>query len=351
VASSGKHGAHSVAGPALSVVVPVFNGERFLRPALDSVLDQGFVDFELIVVDDGSTDSTPETLAGYSAQDPRIRVERQPNQGSSAALNRGIGLARAPLIARLDADDIALPGRFERQVRFLGENPAVGMVGGQAKIVDGDGREVAAASYPLSDAEIRRAFPTTTPFVHSAVTMRKALVDRVGGYRLAFDNAEDLDLWLRLADLAELANLAAPVVAYRIHGSQTSVQSLRNQALQGLAARVAAQARTAGRPDPFDGLEAIDEEVLLRHGVEPALIAAATVEAASWLARTLDRSGQRQAAAEMFALASECARSEHGSPALRASVQRSQARRLADRGQRLRARLKRAQASWTERLG
>jgi len=335
--------------PALSVVLAVFNGERFLRQALDSVLGQGFAGFELIVVDDGSTDTSPEILAEYGARDPRVRAHRQSNQGASAALNFGIGLAQAPLIARLDADDLALPGRFERQVRFLGENPAVGMVGGQASIVDDEGREVAPARYPLSDAEIRQAFTATTPFVHSAVTMRKALFEQAGGYRVAFDNAEDLDLWLRIAERGELANLPELVVAYRIHGGQASVQSLRNQAFHSLAARTAARARAAGEPDPFAGIDAIDEETLRALGVGPEEVTATLVEAAGWMARTLDRAGKREAAKELFAVARSSAGSKHGSPALVASVQRSQAQRFAERGQRLRARLKRAQAAWNER--
>jgi GT2 family glycosyltransferase len=329
----------------------VFDGERFLREALDSVLGQSFADLELIVVDDGSTDASPEILVEYSARDPRVRVQRQSNQGASASLNVGIGLARAPLIARLDADDLALPGRFERQVRFLADTPAVGMVGGQATIVDDEGREVAPARYPLSDSEIRQAFAATTPFVHSAVTMRKALLDQVGGYRVAFDNAEDLDLWLRIAERAELANLADLVVAYRIHGSQASVQSLQNQALQSLAARTAARARTAGKPDPFAGVDLIDERALLAQGVRAEEITASVVEAASWMARTLDRAGKQDAARKLFAIARDRAGSEHGSPALVASVQRSRAQRFAERGQHVRARLKRAQAAWTERVG
>jgi GT2 family glycosyltransferase len=337
--------------PALSVVIAVFDGERFLRETLDSVLEQSFADFELIVVDDGSTDASPEILADYGARDPRLRSHRQANQGASASLNVGIGLARAPLIARLDADDLALPGRFERQVRFLDENPAVGMVGGQATIVDDEGREVAPARYPLADSEIRQAFAATTPFIHSAVTMRKAVFDQAGRYRVAFDNAEDLDLWLRIAERAELANLPDLVVAYRIHGSQASVQSLQNQALQSLAARTAARARAAGKPDPFAGVDAIDEGALLAQGVGPEEVTASLVEAASWMARTLDRAGKQKAARELFAVAGRRAHSEHGSPALVATVRRSQAQRLAERGKHVRARLKRAQAAWGERAG
>jgi glycosyltransferase involved in cell wall biosynthesis len=333
------------------VVIAVYNGERFLGEAIDSVLAQSFADFELIVVDDGSTDATPAILAEYSARDARMRAHRQANQGTSGALNAGIALARAPLIARLDADDLALPGRFERQVRFLAANPAVGMVGGQVTVVDGKGREVAAANYPLDDAEIRPAFAKTTPFVHSAVTMRKAVVEEVGGYRLAFANAEDLDLWLRIAERAELANLPETVAAYRIHGNQASAQSLRKQAAQSLAARVGARARAAGEPDPFAGLDRLDEETVLARGVDPREMTVAVVEAANWMARTLDRAGQRAAARELSALAHERASSEHGSAALLASVQRSLARRLQERGKPFRARLKRLQAAWIERRG
>src|SRR6188472_559267 len=159
--------------PQVSVVMPVYNAERYLAEAIESTLAQSFADWELIAVDDGSTDGSSRILAEYAAADPRVVVHRQENGGVAAASNRALELARAPLVARLDADDLSLPHRLEQQHRFLGDHPEVGMVGGQAAIVDLDGREVAEARYPLDDAAIREQMKRTTGFVHSSVMIRK----------------------------------------------------------------------------------------------------------------------------------------------------------------------------------
>ena len=144
--------------PSVSVVLAVYNGERFLADALDSLLVQSLSDFEVVVIDDGSTDTTPGLLHGYASRDPRVTVRRQRNLGRAAALNVGIGLARAALIARIDADDIAMPRRLDRQRSFLAENPEVAGVGGSVVLIDDQGNEFAEANYPLSHPEVRAAF-------------------------------------------------------------------------------------------------------------------------------------------------------------------------------------------------
>jgi GT2 family glycosyltransferase len=340
---------HSGALPALSVVMAVFNGERFLRRALDSLLTQDFSNFELLVVDDGSTDTTPDILGEYASRDHRMTVQCQPNRGTSAALNSGFALARAPLVARLDSDDVAMAHRLERQSRFLRENEAVGMVGGQVVVIDDEDREIAPARYPLSDREIRRTFAETSPFVHSAVMLRKAVFDQVGGYRQAFDGAEDLDLWLRIAERSQVANIPEFVAMYRIHENQVSAERLEAQAVRSLAARRAAAARTAGDPDPFVGAERIDEKALLAQGCSPQEISAAIVHAATWMARTMDRAGYGEAAQALFETASKRARSSSSRAPLLASVQRARATRHAEMGHPLRSKLREVQAALIER--
>jgi glycosyltransferase involved in cell wall biosynthesis len=327
----------------------VCDGERFLREAVESILSQSFSDLELVVVDDGSTDSTPDILADYASRDSRVRFHSQANRGSAAALNLGFSLARAALVARLDADDVATTDRLQRQHRFLSANPAVALVGGQAIFMNEEGQEFARVTYPLSDHEIREAFATTTPFVHSAVMLRKAVAREIGGYRPIVDPAEDLDLWLRIADRHKLANLPEPVVKYRMHPSQASVQKQEGQALRSLAARTAARLRAAGDPDPLDGAERIDEQFLLSHGASIEEIDAAVVDSAVWLAKTMDRAGYAEAAGALFSIAYARARSGSDSPALVASVHRAVGRRHAERGNRFRAKLKAAQAAVAER--
>jgi GT2 family glycosyltransferase len=338
-----------MASPSVSVVMPAYNSERFLGEAIESILDQTFSDFELVIVDDGSTDSTPRILAEYAADDSRVVVHRQANGGSAAALNAGVDRARAPFIARLDSDDIAMPDRLGRQHRFLSTNESVGVVGGEVTVIDEDGRAVAEVRYPLSDAEIRKALAKTTPFVHSAVMMRRTAFERAGGYRPNFDMAEDIDLWLRIAEQSELANLEAMVAMYRVHASQASAQKLEQQAICALAARTSARLRAAGRPDPFDGSEPIDEHLLLSQGASVEEIDAFVVHSAIWLAKTLDRAGYRRAAGQLFSEAYDRARPDSSSGELVAAIQRAVAVRHAEQGHRVRAKLKFLQARLSER--
>jgi Glycosyl transferase family 2 len=322
----------------------VYNGERFLSEAVASVLSQTLAELELIVIDDGSTDGTAEILRGFAAADPRVLVTTQANEGRTAALNRGLGIASAPFIARLDADDVALPERLERQLRFLEENARVAAVGGAVTFIDEQGRPFADWRYPLSDGEIRRSFMTSTPLVHPAVTMRAAAVEAVGGYRPVFPESEDVDLWLRLAAVHELANVPETVLRYRMHARQATVQQLELQTLCSLAARAAARARSEGRSDPLDAVRQIDRPTLLTLGVTEQEITAALVRKATWLGRTMGRAGYADEAEELLAQANARARSASGSYALETSVSRAYAEVLRARGRRVRAVLMTARA-------
>jgi hypothetical protein len=307
--------------PVVSFVMSVRDGERYLAAAIDSVLEQSFTDFELVVIDDGSTDSSPRILDEYASSDARVLVHRHENVGLVTSLNRGVAYARSALIARLDADDVARPDRLERQVGYLMRHPEVGLVGGAAVFIDETGRAFAEGRYPAGDAEIRDAFSTTTPFVHSAVTMRREVFDAAGGYRAAFLYAEDLDLWLRIGAVSRLANLDETVVSYRIHSQQITVMQLEQQSLSTLGARVASQALAQGRPDPFAEAMLVDRQALLAAGASTEDMAREFVQLAVWLAKTLSRAGQADAAADLFGEAEARARSDSGSRALVSSVE------------------------------
>ena len=201
-------------GPAVSVLMGVHNGAPWVARAVESVLGQTLADLELIVVDDGSTDATPALLA--AVPDPRLIVERQARAGLARALNRALARARAPLIARLDADDVALPLRLERQAAFLAAHSEVGLLGTAARVVDEDGREVGVIRPPEDDGALRRALIRRNPFVHSSITLRRALALQAGGYDASFPVAQDYDLWLRLAAITAMANLAEPLVIRRL---------------------------------------------------------------------------------------------------------------------------------------
>ena len=200
--------------PAVSVLMGVWNGAPRVREAVGSVLEQTMGDLELIVIDDGSTDATPAILESFG--DPRLRVERRTRGGLTSALNRALGLARAPLIARLDADDVALPERLARQCAFLAARPDVGLLGTGAREVDPSGREIDTVSPPTDDAALRGALIRGNPFVHSSMMMRRAAVELVNGYDADFSVAQDYDLWMRMSRVTRMANLSEPLVVRRI---------------------------------------------------------------------------------------------------------------------------------------
>ena len=200
--------------PAVSVLMGVWNGAPRVREAIESVLGQTLGDLELVVVDDGSTDATASILGSFG--DPRVRVTRQRRGGLTSALRSALGLARAPLVARLDADDVALPERLERQRDFLERHPEVGLLGTAAREVDGIGREVGVVRPPTEDAALRGALIRHNPFVHSSVMMRRSALEQAGGYDPSFPVAQDYDLWMRMSRVTRMANLPEALVVRRL---------------------------------------------------------------------------------------------------------------------------------------
>ena len=242
--------------PRLGIVLPVRNGAAFLRDALDSLFGQTFADFELVVVDDGSTDATPKILGAFA--DPRLRVLANRGAGLVDALSTGLAATAAPLVARMDADDIALPSRLERQIAFLDANPGVALVGAQVAHMDAGGRPTGhVSSFPTAPARIAEALMTRGCVLrHPTVMARRPALDAVGAYRRVVEGAEDYDLWLRLSERAALANLPDVLLRYRIHDAQVSHGINWRQRFAHDLALVAARARRRGEPDPLDGLDA-----------------------------------------------------------------------------------------------
>ena len=189
--------------PRISVVLPVRNGAAYFEEALESVLSQTLRELELIVVDDGSTDRTPEILASAASRDRRVRLLASGSSGVVAALNEGCAAAAAPFVARLDADDVALPERLERQVAVLDVHPEVGLVGGAYFTIDEAGTRRATFRTPTHDAALRGRLAKYNVFASSAVTFRRDAFEQAGGYRLA--PIEDYDLWLRISERWQLA--------------------------------------------------------------------------------------------------------------------------------------------------
>ncbi len=248
----------------------VYNGERFLREAIESILSQTFRDFEFIIVNDGSTDGTAAILDSYATSDPRVRVCHQENRGAAASWNRGCSSAQGKYIARMDADDIAIKDRLSRQIEFLENHHEVGVLGSAVEFIDNTGKTLWNCPYPEEDHDIRSALLHWCPFAHPAVVMRRETFSSVGGYRNAFADAADYDLWTRIADRYQLANLAEVLVKYRIHPAQVSCSKMRQQCFAILAIQTLASARMAGKPEPVISGESITPELLERLGVDQA---------------------------------------------------------------------------------
>jgi hypothetical protein len=208
--------------PQVSVLMPVYNALPYLRPACDSVLSQTFGDFELIALDDASTDGSGEYLDGLT--DPRVRVVHLPKAGYAVNLNVGLGLCRSPLVARMDADDVSYPERLARQVEMMDARPDVVACGCQADVIDANAKIVGGLRYETDELRVRYLLLTDSPLPHPGTTFRLAGVRAVGGYDPAKLPAEDYDLWCKLSARGKLLNLPHKLLGYRRHAANVSAK-------------------------------------------------------------------------------------------------------------------------------
>ena len=210
--------------PPLSVVMPARNVGRFVDQAIESVLCQTYRDFEFVVLDDASTDGTVEMLQTFKQRDPRIRLFTSAVRlGPAGSSNFVVAQARAPVVARMDADDIAHPERLERQMKFLSSRPSAVLVGTLSETIDATGKVVRGAD------RSRLLRPSAlAPFGHSSILFRRDVFEGVGGYRQAADKWEDIDLYLRLANLGEIFVLNKPLMRFRHSSASTRIADGRD---------------------------------------------------------------------------------------------------------------------------
>jgi len=240
----------------LTVIMPVRNGGRYLSEAIESILGQTLADFEFLITDDGSTDGTPEVLSRYAERDRRIRLVPRRGEGYLVALNEMLSEARGTFVARMDADDVSMPDRLERQAAYLEANPGCLVVGSRVLVVDPDGDPICFWNEEQRHEEIDTIHldgGRGAVICHPAAMMRKADVLAVGGYRERFHTAEDIDLFLRLAERGAVANLPQALLKYRLHSASVShIQKPRQvEAIQ--AAIVEAKIRRGLPPGPVLG--------------------------------------------------------------------------------------------------
>lgn len=242
----------------ISVVMPSYNSAEFIGEAIRSVLAQSYPDFELLVCDDGSTDDTLAIADAFAAQDPRVRVLRNSHGGVSRNCNAGLRAARFPWIARLDADDVALPDRLERQIAAAREHPEVIAWGGDARYINRRGaylRHVRLGPRTVREYERLRADDKVIYILGPTVMFRRDLALELGGYDPRFDSAEDIDLLNRMAEHGPVLSLPFPVTLYRVHGASiTSDKSAWQEVLFKFMHARACARRTGSRIDLDDFL-------------------------------------------------------------------------------------------------
>jgi len=224
--------------PKVSVVMSVYNGERYLREAVDSILNQTFTDFEFIIIDDDSTDSTWRILTAYAAKDSRmVLIRNEDNIGLTRSLNRGVAVAGGEYIARHDADDISLPERLATQVSYMELHRPVALISSGVRFIDRAGHKLN-AYIPCTDRTVLRwRLLFTNPIRHPTVLWRRELVNNVvGHYDPRFVFAQDYELWVRVADHLEIGALPVALVETRRHSK--SITTTENQTQSAFAAQV-----------------------------------------------------------------------------------------------------------------
>ena len=250
--------------PLVSVILPAFNASKYIAESIDSVLAQSFRDFELLVIDNGSVDSTVEIVGRF--RDKRLRLLRhKSNRGLSNSLNHGILMAKGVWLARVDADDVCLAERFEKQLAFLEKNKEVVAIGTAMIQIDDRGRRLSTVIFAEDHQEIVGGLvfgKKAGQLAHSSVMVSRRVVEEVGGYPTYFSTTEDLPLWLRLTFKGRLANLPDPLILYRVHQSSMSlVKGGRPLLTNALASRLAYLFRINGLGDPLE--DVLTRKVLL----------------------------------------------------------------------------------------
>ncbi len=229
--------------PLVSVVMPIYNAELFLREAIDSILAQTYQHFELILVNDASTDSSLSIMQSYKKQYPKkitiLNLKKTLNRGGDSCANKGLELAKGAYVARMDADDVAHPQRFAKQVAFLEKNPTTFLVGTSAFVIDAKGHVIGEKNEPFSHSQIYNNYFTYHPIIHPSAMYRRLYKSTPFFYTLKFSANNDYYSFFRLiCQGAQFANLPEKLLFYRVHKNNNTFNNIKTKFMNTLKTRI-----------------------------------------------------------------------------------------------------------------
>lgn len=235
--------------PEISVILPVYNAERYLKYAVDSILDQSYGNFELLLINDGSTDKSKELIDAYAKSDKRIIPIHQDNIGLVATLNKGIKLSKGTYIARMDADDISLPRRFEEQVKLLNSNKNAVLCGSCFDVINEYNEFIKLGVAPAFDEDLKRSMHLYNPIAHGSVMFKKSAFLKTDGYSSTVGPTEDYDLWIKLATLGDFVFSEKSVFKWRINPE--GITHSRNDVMQDATKKLVTAYRKSDPVTPY----------------------------------------------------------------------------------------------------
>lgn len=239
--------------PLVSVVMSVFNDDKYVRRAIDSILNQTLRNIEFIIINDASKDNSLKTIQSYVREDRRVRLINNPHELKLApSLNLGVSQAKSDLIARMDPDDISLPERLELQYDYLKKNPLVAVLGTNLSIVDENKKEIWVRDYPTTSLDIKKTMLRYAPFAHPSVMIRKKVFEEFGGYDPNMKLCEDTDFWFKIGTKYEFGNIPKRLVQYTLSKKSGTHRNIRQTELLGFKIKLNAIIKYGYRPSLYD---------------------------------------------------------------------------------------------------
>lgn len=239
--------------PLVSVVMPVFNAEKFVGQAIESILNQTLIDFEFIIVNDASTDDSLQIINSYKKRDNRIRVfNNKKNLHMSESLNLGIDQTRADFVARMDQDDISVPKRLEIQYDFLISHPNIVIVGNDISLIDINNTIIGKRTYPTTSDRLKKIMFRYSPFAHPTIMIKKVVYYKTGKYDGAKYPCEDIDFWFRLGRKYEFASIPIPLLKYRVNITSSSHSNVLRTEIMGFKIKINAIKKYGYKPTVYD---------------------------------------------------------------------------------------------------